>query len=674
MFPLGCFALSADYRRTMRESDVTQELPALQGEAVTRPKRTPPWPTIAFLTTGGGAAIAAAALASGAYEPYVLFGIGIATLAAVIVAVAVRRPSRIWPWACVAAAFALFLAGGIARSALGTVGDLTEARSILPDLLVLPGYVLLCGGLLGFWRRGARGSLRRSSVFLDGLIAALALAAVGWVFVIERLLAQNDVPLPVKLVLIAYPSMSIFMVVVTLRIAFNPERAPVPAFWLLLAGMALLFVGDVVYTVADLAVAVVPAQLLDLPYAFAYLCAGACAIHPSMRALTEPGTGQRMKESSGRASRSSPSPCSSRRCSRSSTPGEQAGERIVLWLLMLVMTAAAVRAIVQALRHGRALRGAPGLPGPPRQPHRAAQPPHDGGAPLAASSRRDRVDHTQVALLYLDLDRFKLINDTLGHSHGDELLVEVADRLRAHVRPTDLVTRIGGDEFMILLDHVVSVSQAVDLANRLRASLTTPFVVNGMTFYVSASIGLAFASGDDPYATAEALVRDADTAMYQAKDAGPRRRRRVRPVDAHAGGGARRAGARPAPRRRHGPAPPRVPAHRPPAPGHRRGHGGARALVAPHARRHLAGEVHPAGRGERTDLRDRRLGPGRGGRASSPPGGGSDPTLAGPLRVGEPLRRAAPRRPRSCERVADVLGVQRPGRLVTSAWSSPSRW
>ena len=200
-------------------------------------------------------------------------------------------------------------------------------------------------------------------------------------------------------------------------------------------------------------------------------------------------------------------------------PVSSYAERVVLCVLMLAMTATAVMRLVQALQAAERSES--------RLVHQAY---HDSltGLPnrrmmeehLSGLLRHGPVDGTHVALLYLDLDRFKLINDTLGHSHGDELLVEVAQRLRANVRPLDLVTRIGGDEFMVVLGHVVSVSEALDLANRLRACLGAPFVVRGMTYYVSASIGLAFASGEDPRATAEVLVRDADTAMYQAKDAG----------------------------------------------------------------------------------------------------------------------------------------------------------
>jgi diguanylate cyclase (GGDEF)-like protein len=139
---------------------------------------------------------------------------------------------------------------------------------------------------------------------------------------------------------------------------------------------------------------------------------------------------------------------------------------------------------------------------------------------LASLLKKASVEESHVAVLFLDLDRFKLVNDTLGHKHGDELLVSVAQRLKEYVRKDDLVTRIGGDEFMITLSNVLNESQAMDMANRLRGCLREPFLINDMDFYISASIGLAFASGDDPDRSAEILVREADTAMYQAKAAG----------------------------------------------------------------------------------------------------------------------------------------------------------
>jgi diguanylate cyclase (GGDEF)-like protein len=282
--------------------------------------------------------------------------------------------------------------------------------------------------------------------------------------------------------------------------------------------MSFLFIGDVVYMFADIGFIDVPDRLLNLPYALAYLGAGAAALHVSMRKLTDPGGQKQVATSRFRIAVVAVAlviPALLTLDDRSATPQD----RVVLCLLMLAMTAAAVLRIIQALRTAQS-----------SEARLVYQANHDSltGLPnrrmmeqhLSQLLEKTPVDDTHVALLYLDLDRFKQINDTLGHSHGDELLIEVAQRLRANVRPADLVTRIGGDEFMIILGDVVSISRAVDLANRLRSCLTTPFVVHGMTFYVSASIGLAFASGDDPAATAEVLIRDADTAMYQAKDAG----------------------------------------------------------------------------------------------------------------------------------------------------------
>ena len=449
-------------------------------------------------------------------ESVVYLLLGILTTVALVVSVSVRRPSLIWPWVCMATAFVLFLVDGAARGSLQTLGNVTATRSLLPDILALPAYALLAIGLLGFSRSRARGAAQ-TSVVLDGFIAALALASLAWAFVVEPVLLERQVPNLVKIVLTAYPSMSIFLVVVTLRIVFNADGKRAPAFWLCVGAMSFMFLGDGLYMFADINLLHVPRQLLDMPYVAAFLGAGATALHPSMRKLTEPGPSTHGTGSTGRAALVAGALLVTALLTlqyRLFT----ASDRIVMFALFFALTTAVVLRIVQALRiaaqsEARLVFQAnhddlTGLP------NRRMMEQH-----LSRLLERGRAEGTQVALLFLDLDRFKLVNDTLGHGRGDDLLIKVAGRLQSHVRPSDLVIRIGGDEFMILLD-VVATSEAMDLANRLRLCLKEPFVLNGIEFYVSASVGLAFASGDDPHATAEALVRDADTAMYQAKEAG----------------------------------------------------------------------------------------------------------------------------------------------------------
>ncbi len=125
-----------------------------------------------------------------------------------------------------------------------------------------------------------------------------------------------------------------------------------------------------------------------------------------------------------------------------------------------------------------------------------------------------------VAVLFIDLDDFKTINDTLGHSAGDELLAAVAERVRACVRPGDLASRLGGDEFGILLEHGAD-DAAEQVALRLVEALRVPFVLLGREVSVHASIGIA--SGLSDARTADELLSNADVAMYSAKAAGKRR-------------------------------------------------------------------------------------------------------------------------------------------------------
>ncbi len=139
---------------------------------------------------------------------------------------------------------------------------------------------------------------------------------------------------------------------------------------------------------------------------------------------------------------------------------------------------------------------------------------------LAIERAKRRPEH-QFAVLFLDLDRFKVINDSLGHTIGDHLLVGIARRLEAALRPGDTVARLGGDEFTILLEDVRDLDEALQVAERLQSDLAKPFNFDGHEVFTTVSSGLAQSAGR--YERPEDMLRDADTAMYCAKAQGKAR-------------------------------------------------------------------------------------------------------------------------------------------------------
>jgi diguanylate cyclase (GGDEF)-like protein/PAS domain S-box-containing protein len=136
-----------------------------------------------------------------------------------------------------------------------------------------------------------------------------------------------------------------------------------------------------------------------------------------------------------------------------------------------------------------------------------------------ALARKRRDPDYQFAILFLDFDDFKAVNDSLGHHAGDRLLVEIATRLQSAGRPSDLVARLGGDEFTILLEEISGVEDVERAARRIQRALAAPVVLQGREFFITASVGAAL--GEMEYRRPEDLLRDADIAMYHAKAGGP---------------------------------------------------------------------------------------------------------------------------------------------------------
>jgi diguanylate cyclase (GGDEF)-like protein len=472
---------------------------------------------LAYLAAGVLAMAVHAAMETGSLPQSFLYDIiGASAVGMALFGVWLHRPDRAAPWLFMAAGQALFVAGDLTWNYFEIIGE--DPFPSIADGLYLAGYPFIAFGQFLLIRRRIAGGDRGG--LIDAAILTTAVAILSWTFLMQPQVAASDID-PLSLAIsLAYPITDVLLIGVAMGLLTTPGSRTV-SFRLLAGSFALLVVADTVYALQTLEGTYVSGGTIDTVYLASYLVFGASVLHPSMRRLTDPHPvvvtwlGPVRLASLAVAMVTGPILV---------TLGPQADGGLVivatgtalLSLLVLVRLAGLVGLLERDVAARRVLEA--------RLTYQAY---HDPLTELA--NRRRFVEATTTALanrkapgslavLFLDLDDFKTVNDGLGHAAGDQLLAAVADRIRAGVRETDVAARLGGDEFGVLLTGVSDPATAVTTAGRLLDAFVKPIDIAGEAIIAGASIGIAIDTAGT--ANADDLLRQADIAMYRAKALG----------------------------------------------------------------------------------------------------------------------------------------------------------
>jgi diguanylate cyclase len=483
--------------------------PERAGPGATGRGARPAW---AYLALGGTAVGVLAFGPQWIWSPATLVIIVLGTVA---LAYGPRRnaaPGERGPWHCLVAAAGLFIGAVVVRIAVpGADATPPGPMVLLPDALVLPAYLAVGSAFAGMLRR--RRAAEDDPARIDALLVGLAAAFMTWTFVIAP--SMDDVELTVLRVANSFfPVIDVVLLVFVAQLALA-GGARQPAQWLLIVSSSLLFAGDFLFTLREGQLAGASAHATDTLFMTAFMLLGASALHPSMRTLTE--SQQVVVKDLGKVRLGVialmvvvPIVVTTVTPVGTTMNGIVRGGLCVL--LVLAVFARVVRSHNSRTRAERVTRRRATHDALTDLPNRELL-----AETIAAWGDRAAAEEQEISLLFIDLDRFKMVNDHWGHRVGDELLCAVAGRLAAQLRAEDLICRIGGDEFVIALASPSHSKLAESLAGRVLAEFARPFALSVGSVVVSASIGVAKSLGG---AQALELIRDADTAMYKAKGSG----------------------------------------------------------------------------------------------------------------------------------------------------------
>ena len=438
---------------------------------------------------------------------------------AMVAGIRINRPRAVRPWVVMTAGLALLVLGDALGARRGVLlhGDRDPSAGDAAHLL---GYVLLAVSLL-LLAHDRRPGDRAGR--LESWIVSAGAALIFVDLLIRPSLDAGPGTTAGSIVSVAYPAGDVLLVLGLARLA-TAAGGRTRAGRLLLMGGALLLAADTISILLGL-YATPDHRPGDLLRLLSYTAFGAAALHPTMAVLSRPTawTAQAGPSRSrllvvGLAALIAPALLAAE---------ELLGAEHDRWAIVVgsvVLSALVFARMVVAVEQVEEVnRSRTEL-----QEQLAYDAAHDSLTQLPNRARglaltrralaRDRGADTSTAVLFIDLDGFKHVNDTLGHRSGDEVLRRVADRLRESVRGNDVAIRYGGDEFLVLLDGVGETDVALSVARRLIAGISEPITLAGNMARVGASIGVALATAGNT--DAATLIHEADAAAYAAKSSG----------------------------------------------------------------------------------------------------------------------------------------------------------
>ncbi|MGA1389817.1 MAG: putative bifunctional diguanylate cyclase/phosphodiesterase [Ilumatobacteraceae bacterium] len=444
------------------------------------------------------------ALASGTYlTSTVLLGV------ALIIAALVNKPdNRIWP-------MLLLIAG------TSIAGQVIDARFTdqAPEQAIAEGLFLVVQLLLAVgltYISAKRLGNDPISVVVDGIIVGLGAWFLIWVGLLKPIIDTTEQTIVVNALQGATLAASA-IVLFTLATLFFGDSLRTPAVWLVAAAITFTLIGDVIYSAIDAGRIDASSNHALSAYIASLLFAAAAFLHPSIRTLTRKSIERQQRPLLSRLIVTTSALTVPVIVLASSDPVDTA-DRVVravsIAVLTIAVTARVVQAVVSNAKIQKQLIASAQTDALTGLPSRSLMLTHVNNTLLGAYD-----EGRQPSVLFIDVDRFKNINDSLGHQAGDDVLVAVAQRLRNALPPHCVVGRISGDEFVVLDSETRSPSEAMLIADKILDCFHEPLSLRQGDVFVSASVGVATyqptISGN-----ADDLLRHADTAMYRAKDAG----------------------------------------------------------------------------------------------------------------------------------------------------------